>query len=421
MIPLPNKIRILERTLVVGIKHPKDPLRVLKDSLEELELLIQTAGGMVIERVWQEVKTPHPALYIGKGKVGEIAEIVEDKGIELVAVDEELSPVQNRNLEKEWGVRVVDRTAVILDIFALRAHSKEGKLQVELAQLEYLAPRLTGRGIMLSQQVGRIGTRGPGETQLEYDRRRLKRRVTALKKRLDDVRRHRHIHRKRREGVPIPLVSLVGYTNSGKSTIMNALTKAGVYVEDRVFSTLDPTVRRLKLPSGREILLADTVGFIKKLPHQLVASFKATFEEMAHADLLLEVIDMSDPDADARMQVVTEVLRELELMDQPRIIVYNKSDLYSRSKRHSDGVVISALKGDGLDDLIARVDEELRRGFLRVRLKLNHDQGEILSTLFRVGHVLNIRYFGKTVRVDCEVPEKYAGKYKQYMVPVNSG
>jgi GTP-binding protein HflX len=414
MIPLP-KIRLLEKTLLIGVKRPRRPLRELKDSIEELDLLIQTAGGTVIKTVWQEVRTPNPAFYIGKGKVREIAEIVEKEEIELVAVDEELTPVQNRNLEEEWGVRVVDRTAVILDIFALRAHSKAGKLQVELAQLEYLAPRLVGRGVMLSQQVGRIGTRGPGETQLEYDRRRLRRRVDTLRRRLEDVRRHRHIHRQKREGVPIPLVSLVGYTNAGKSTIMNALTRAGVYVEDRVFSTLDPTVRRFKLPSGREILLADTVGFIKKLPHQLVASFKATFEEMAHADLLLEVVDMSDSDADARMRVVTEVLGELELSDQPRITVYNKSDLCGRPRSHNDGVVISALKGDGLDELIGAIDEELRKGFQRVRLKLKHDQGEIMSTLYRVGNVLSVKYFGKTVRVDCEVPEKYAGKYKKYI------
>lgn len=411
--------RLPEKTIIVGVKRPRVRMRELTDSLEEIRLLIRTAGGEVIGSTWQEVRSPNPATFLGKGKVAEVADMVRALKAELVAVDEELSPVQNRNLEDAWSVRVIDRTAVILDIFALRARSREGKLQVELAQLEYLAPRLVGRGLMLSQQVGRIGTRGPGETQLEYDRRHLRRRVTVLKRRLDEVRRHRYIHRQKRAGVPIPLVSLVGYTNSGKSTLMNAITRAGVYVEDKLFSTLDPTVRKLKLPSGREILLADTVGFIKKLPHQLVESFMATFEEMAHADLLLEVVDMSDPDAEARMQVVAEVLRELNLNDRPCFTVFNKSDLCEsteRCKRYGDGAMISALSGQGIDALITHIDDILRAGFRRVKLRLTHNQGEILSTLYRVGHVISTKHSGKAVSVDCELPEKFVGKYQQYIV-----
>jgi GTP-binding protein HflX len=404
-----------ERILIVGVKRSRTTMRELADSLEELELLLETAGGRVVSTMWQEVRSPNPATYVGKGKVTEIARAVKEKDIDAVAVDEELSPVQNRNLENEWGVRVVDRTAVILDIFALRASSRAGKLQVELAQLEYLAPRLIGRGLMLSQQAGRIGTRGPGETQLEYDRRRLRRRITALRRRLEEVRRHRGIHRQKRAGVPIPLVSLVGYTNAGKSTLMNALTRAGVHVEDQLFSTLDPTVRRLRLPSGREILLADTVGFIKKLPHQLVASFKATFEEMAHADLLLHVIDMSDPEADERMQVVADVLRELDLVERPRISVFNKADLCEGRAPGGDDVRISAVTGMGLDDLVERIDRVLRAGFMRVRLRVPHGEGGILSTIYRVGHVISARHFGKTTRVDCELPEKYVGKYSKYV------
>lgn len=414
-----NKKRITklpEKTLIVGVKHPRESISQFKESLTEMSLLINTSGGDVVKTIWQEIKSPNPATFFGKGKVAEVEGIVHQLGIELVAVDCELSPVQNRNLEEAWGVRVVDRTAVILDIFALHARSKEGKLQVELAQLEYLAPRLVGRGKMLSQQVGRIGTRGPGETQLEYDRRHLKRRVTAVKEKLAEVKKHRSIHRKRRKEVPVPLVSLVGYTNAGKSTIMNALTKAGLLVEDKLFSTLDPTVRRFKLPSGREILLADTVGFIKKLPHQLVASFMATFEEMAHADLLLEVVDISDPDAISKMNIVTDVLGQLNLNTRPYISVFNKIDLCENIDIGVKGILVSAVTGEGLDRLIESIDETLRAGFRRVLLKLDHEKGEILSALYRVGHVISVKHYGKTVSVDCELSEKYIGKYEDLVV-----
>jgi len=410
------KIQSSQKTLIVGIRHPRDHKRICEESMKELALLISTAGGNVVGEAKQEVKRVHPATYIGKGKVEEIAEMIQDMGVELVAVDEELTPIQNRNLEDAWDVRVVDRTAVILDIFALRAQTKEGKLQVELAQLEYLAPRLVGRQGRLMQQVGYIGARGPGETQLEIDRRRIKERIAALKGKLSDVLKHRKIHRLKREGVPLPLVSLVGYTNAGKSTLLNTLTDAGVIEEDKLFSTLDPTVRRLKLASGREILLADTVGFIKKLPHQLVDSFKATFEELAHADLILEIVDLSDDDAMDRMRVVEDVLVELDLHSRPRLAVYNKIDLCEHAPKSRDGVSISARTKQGIDTLLARIDETLREGFRRVRMKLGHDQGEILSTVYRIGHVLGVRHFGKTVRIDCELPEKYVGKYSEYLV-----
>lgn len=410
------KIQSSQRTLLVGIRYPRAQKRVCEDSLKELELLITTAGGNVVGQATQEVKRVHPATFIGKGKVEEIHEMIPELNVELVAVDEELTPVQNRNLEDAWDVRVVDRTAVILDIFAIRARTKEGKLQVELAQLEYLAPRLVGRQGRLMQQVGYIGARGPGETQLEVDRRRIRKRIGVLKGKLEQVLKHRAIHRLKREGTPVPLVSLVGYTNAGKSTLLNALTDAGVIVEEKLFSTLDPTVRRMKLASGREILLADTVGFIKKLPHQLVESFKATFEELAHADLILEVIDLSDEDAMERMRVVDEVLGELELNDRPRLTVFNKLDLCEHAPRSHDGVAISARTKQGIDMLLARIDETLRAGFRRVRMKLGHDQGEILSAVYRIGHVFNVRHFGKTVRIDCELPEKYVGKYREYLV-----
>ncbi len=444
-----------ERTIVVGVKRSRDRAHDIQDSLAELTLLIEAAGGMVVHATWQELRSVSASTLIGKGKVQEIAEAIREHDAQLVAIDEELSPSQNRNLEKAWGVRVVDRTAVILDIFALRARTREGKLQVELAQLEYLAPRLVGRGEMMSQQAGRIGTRGPGETQLEYDRRAMRRRITILKSRIVEVRRHREIHRLRPEDVPLPLVSLMGYTNAGKSTLMNRLTAAGVHVEDQLFSTLDPTVRRMRLPGGHELLLADTVGFIKRLPHQLVAAFKATFEEMAHADLLIEVVDSADPDYEGRIKVVEEVLAELGLAACPRIRVFNKCDLLECSPQQADGgaftspsprlppqgggekvaprhaagnhlvesvphvddaVTLSARTGEGVDALIRRMEDLLNIDFTRVTLKLGHDQGDILSTLYRVGSVIRVRHYGRTVRVECALPAKYVGKYRAFIV-----
>jgi len=403
-----------ERVLLVGVKTRQMIMGQMESSLDELSGLVETAGGVVIERAYQDVKSPQPATYIGSGKVEEIARLIPEKSIDLVAVDEDLSPVQNRNLEKTWGVRVVDRTAVILDIFAMRARSREGKMQVELAQCEYLAPRLVGRGLMLSQQTGRIGTRGPGETQLEYDRRRIRDRITRLRRAIEHVRSHRKIHRLKREAVPIPIVAIVGYTNAGKSTLMNALTKAGVFVEDKLFATLDPTVRRLRLPSGREVLLTDTVGFIRRLPHQLVAAFKATFEEIAHADLLIEMIDVAEPDAKQQALVVEKVLMELSINHKPRIVALNKCDKTERFFNDANGIAVSALTGDGIESLIDRMDRLLREGFARMKLYLPHTRGDILSTIYRVGHVHRTRHFGKSVVVDCELPEKYVGKFKGF-------
>ena len=403
-----------ERVLVIGIKTFKMNSYQMKSSRDELCGLVETAGGSIVHPLAQEVKSPNPATYIGSGKVKEVAKAIEDYGIDLVAIDSELSPVQNRNLEKELGVRVVDRTAVILDIFAMRARTSEGKLQVELAQLEYLAPRLVGRGLMLSQQTGRIGTRGPGETQLEYDRRRVKEHITRLRRAIEQVRLQRKIHRLKREAVPIPMVAIVGYTNAGKSTLMNTLTKAGVFVEDKLFATLDPTVRRLRLPTGREVLIADTVGFIRRLPHQLVAAFKATFEEIAHADLLLELVDASDPDAAHQANVVEKVLFELSLNHKPRIMVLNKWDKAEKYFCDAQGVPLSAITGEGTVTLLERMDSLLRQGFTRITLSLPHVRGDILSTIYRVGHVHVARHHGKCVVVDCELPEKYASKFKKF-------
>lgn len=385
-------------------------------SLGELKRLIHTSGGEIVGEDYQEIKRVDPATLIGSGKVDEIREQAIAVEADLVVIDDELTPVQNRNLEDRLGLFVLDRAAVILDIFALRAHTKEGKLQVELAQLEYLAPRLAGRGETFSQQAGgRIGTRGPGETALECDRRRVRERITRLRRSLEDVKSHRKIHRLKRESVPIPMVSLVGYTNAGKSTLMNALTDAGVFVEDKLFATLDPTVRKLRLPSGRIVLIADTVGFIRRLPHELVESFKSTFEEVAFSYLMLHVIDGSDEEAESQSDVVLGVLKELGLDMKPIVTVVNKIDIPGQHYNIStDAVRISAAKGEGIDGLLAHLDDVLKREFRRACLKLPVNRGDILSNLYKLGYVWKVVYEGDDILVDCELHEKHFGKYREF-------
>lgn len=404
-----------QRALIVGVRRGKMTRDQMERSLDELARLVDTSGAVVAGRASQEIKRADPATLIGSGKAGELGVQAAQVSADLVVIDDELSPVQNRNLEDITGAVVLDRTAIILDIFALRARSREGKLQVELAQLVYLSPRLVGRGETLSQQAGRIGTRGPGETALEYDRRRVKDRITALKRDLEQVRSHRQVHRQKREAVPIPLVSLIGYTNAGKSTLMNAFTDAGVFVEDKLFATLDSTVRRLKLPSGRGILIADTVGFIRRLPHQLVESFKSTFEEVAHSHLLLHVIDGSDEDALVQARVVEAVLQELKLNHKPRIDVINKCDrpqIYYRGE--ADPVNISALKKDGIDALLSHIDDFLRSEFRHVVLRLPLGRGDILSIIYKMGFVRKAEYEESSILVDCELHKKHCGMYKMY-------
>ncbi len=409
-----GRARGAERVFVVGVKHGRMTMDQMERSFEELLHLVKTAGGQVVGHAYQDVKRIDPATFLGRGKVEEISELIAQTKADLFVIDEELSPVQNRNLEEKLKVFVLDRTAVILDIFAMRARTAEGKLQVELAQLEYLAPRLVGRGLMLSQQAGRIGTRGPGETALEYERRNIRDRITHLRRQIEKVRASREIHRLKRNAVPIPMVAIVGYTNAGKSTVMNKLTRADVFVEDKLFATLDPTVRRLKLPSGREVLLADTVGFIRRLPHQLVAAFKATFEEIAYADLLIEILDVSDPDAAQQAKVVNGVLEEMNLNHKPRICVLNKIDRPERFQCGEGGIPISARTGEGVDSLIDSIESQLRTGFFRMKLYLPHDRGDVLSMIYRIGHVYEARHRGHHVIVDCELPEKYANKYKGF-------
>jgi GTP-binding protein HflX len=404
-----------EKALLIGIRRPGSTVSEMEASLSELIRLVDTSGGEVFEINKQELKTIKPATFLGTGKVEEIKENIGS--VQMVIIDDELTPAQNRNLSEAFGVKVLDRTAVILDIFARRARTREGELQVELAQLNYRASRLTGRGLSFSQQAGYIGNRGPGETKLEVDKRRIRERISFLRSELKNVRRHRELHRRKREGVPIPVVSLIGYTNAGKSTLMNALTSANVLVEDKLFATLDPTVRRMRLKSGRVILVADTVGFIRKLPHQLIESFRATFEEVENSDLLVHVIDASDSMCARQMEVVEAVLGELGLSNKPRLKVYNKCDcknIYTRDD--ADGIFISASKKTGLDAFAEKLDDMLALGFKHARLKLPHSAGAILSEIYNIGRVNFVRHGKQSILVNAELPEKLVGRYRKYSI-----
>jgi len=400
---------------MTGVRRKGQSRHNFLASSQEFNRLIDTAGGVVVEETAQEIEHPHPKTFLGKGKVTEILERVSQASVDSVAIDDELTPTQNQHLERAWDLKVVDRTAVILHIFAKRAHTKEGRLQVELAQLQYIQPRLKGLWSHFSKQTGGIGTRGPGETQLEVDRRRVRERIALLRRRLEDVETHRQIHRLKREAIPYPLFSLVGYTNAGKSTLFNTMTHAEVFVEDKLFATLDPIVRRLKLPSGRQVLLADTVGFIRKLPHSLVESFKATFEEIAHADCLIHVVDASDPEVYQQMETVAQVLVELGLNQKPMITVFNKKD-QGFGVNGSQGIPISALHGEGLEQLLSQMDVHLRKNCQKARFFLPHTRGDILSTLYSLGHVLEVQHQPEGIEVACEIDPKFIKKYQEYLV-----
>lgn len=377
----------LERVLLVGIRHPKQSLWDAKESLLELERLSHTAGTQVVATTYQEVKDIDPATYIGKGKITEINELIKSHCVETVIFDEDLSPRQNRNLEETWKTKVVDRTGLILDIFSQHAKTKAGKLQVELAQYIYLMPRLVGQWGHFGKLGGGIGTRGPGETQLEVDRRRAREKITRVRRELQRVEKYRNVHRHKRESVPVPTLAMVGYTNAGKSCLMNRLTQAHVVEEDMLFATLDPTVRRLHLPSSREVLLSDTVGFIRKLPHPLVEAFKATFEEVRAADLLLHVIDVSSPNREQQIEVVEQVLIDLGLDQKPILRVYNKVDLLGPSAVDGPGVRISARKGYGIPKLLQAIEEKLSENFRTLKVKIPYTQSSHLSWLYRVGEI----------------------------------
>ena len=409
--------RAKERAVLVGVARPRPTILRAADSLVELGRLAETAGVTVAAKTAQPLRRIHPATFVGQGKVDEIRSLATSAKADVIIFDDPLSPAQQRNLERACDRKVIDRSALILDIFAQRARSLDGKMQVELAQLQYLLPRLTRQWTHLSRLGGGVGTRGPGETQLEVDRRRIRERIAQLRRRLRDVERTRGLHRLEREAVPFPTVALVGYTNAGKSTLMNALTHAGVLVEDRLFATLDPTVRRLRLPGGLTVLLADTVGFIHKLPHQLVQAFKSTLEEVREADLLLHLIDAAHPAWPEQRRVVDTVLNEIGAGERPVVCVLNKIDLLAAGTpppaADPDAVSISAHSGDGLPELLATIETRLTRGLERVRCAFPTGRGDVLAWLRRAGRVVEEYYRDGMVTVTALVPPKVAGQLRK--------
>ena len=387
-----------------------------EDSLTELEALLETAGGVCVGTVLQNKVTPDPKTFLGEGKVEEVRELVEATKAELVIFDNDLSPSQQRVLTEMLGVQVLDRSALILDIFAQRAHTSEGRLQVELAQYKYLLPRLTSMWKHLERQEGAIGTRGPGETQLETDRRLIRQKIDKLTAELREVRRVRSTQRQRREKNEVPVVAIVGYTNAGKSTLLNALTGADIPANNRLFDTLDTTTRTLELSDTCTVLISDTVGFISKLPHHLVEAFKATLEELEYADLLLHVIDISNPLWQEQAAIVDGLIRDLGAEQTPCLRVYNKSDLFWGDLRPhgEDEVNISAKTGEGVEDLLAAIDRLLDKGTRRVTIHLPYDKGGLLDLLYREAKVETVEY-AETIDITAVCNPRAIGAVKPYI------
>ncbi|MBE0466538.1 MAG: GTPase HflX [Candidatus Desulforudis sp.] len=410
----------LERAVLVGVELTEVTAEEARESLEELARLAETAGAVVVGRAWQKRTRPDPACFIGRGKAEELAALCADLGAGLLLLDQDLSPAQARNLEKLIGVKVLDRTQLILDIFAGRARTREGKLQVELAQLNYLLPRLTGLGTELSRLGGGIGTRGPGETKLETDRRRIRQRIADLQRELAEVRRQRRLLRRSRKAVPVPVIALVGYTNAGKSSLLNALTGAGVLVEDRLFATLDPTSRQLRLPTNETVVLTDTVGFIRHLPHHLVAAFRATLEEVGEADLLLHVVDAGHPAYLSHIETVDGVLAALGAGDKPHLLVLNKTDLGAPDPMETAGretVAVSARTGAGLDHLKEAVAAALADRRVRERFFVPYARAHLVSLLHEQGLVLAEEHGADGVTLEVELPAAWARRIAARLAP----
>lgn len=425
-----------ERAFLVGVELRSQPsLLSLEDSLEELALLADTAGLNVIGEATQRLDFPNSRSYIGSGKIEEIKLLVEDCLAEVIIFDNELSPRHLRELEKEFGlgVRVIDRTALILDIFAQHANTREGILQVQLAQFEYRLPRLTRAWTHLARQSGGasgrtgsqggVGLRGPGETQLEVDRREISRKITNLKQELEKIRAHRALYRSKRKKSQIPVVALVGYTNAGKSTFLNHIAQSDVYVANQLFATLDPTTRRVTLPGGHEVLFTDTVGFIQKLPTQLIAAFRATLEEISEADLLLQLVDITHPNAASQWKSVTETLHEIDAVEIPTLTILNKIDQLPSPeeaqeflKDFPNAYAISALTGDGVPELLKTIEAKLYEELIPVSVRLPYTEGNLIAQFHDAGQVIRIEHERGGVRIDGNIPGRLMTGYQPFFI-----
>lgn len=412
-----------EKAVIAGLAadsmNPRD--RSTDESLDELEALLETAGGVCLARIMQNRKTPEPRTFIGEGKVKELKDIAKKHECTLAVFDNELSPSQMRALTEELDMHVIDRSSLILDIFAGRARTKEGRLQVELAQYKYLLPRLTGMWKHLVSQTGTsapIGTRGPGETQLESDRRHIRRKITKLEDELREVIKTRDTQRRLRAKNNIPVVALVGYTNAGKSTLLNNLTGAGIQAENRLFDTLDTTTRRLAISEIQEVLISDTVGFIRKLPHHLVDAFKATLEELKYADLLIHVIDASSPEWEEQARVVDDLIMELGAAGTPRLEAFNKCDITtSEARPHGENIIeISAKTGQGTDLLLKKIEESLSFMKKKVTLMIPYDKAGLLETIHSEGAVTETKYLDTGIQLDALVNPRLFEKVRKLIV-----
>lgn len=411
------------RAALVGIINRDCPEEEAERSLDELARLLDTAGGEAVVRLLQAKETPDVRTYIGSGKVEELAELCKTNDVDLIVFDTELSPSQIRNLEEGLdGRRVIDRSMLILDIFALHAKTGEGKLQVELAQLKYTAPRLTGKGTELSRLGGGIGTRGPGESQLERDRRHLKRRIEALEDALDELERNRRTMRAARERSGIAKIAIVGYTNAGKSTLLNRLTDAGILAEDKLFATLDPTTRKFALPSGEPVLLTDTVGFIRRLPHHLIKAFRSTLDEAVCADILLILLDASDPECGEQLAVTEQLLRDLGAAGKPTIYVFNKCDreapddlVLPADTRGGVACHISAKTGEGVDVLVEELERMVTAGRRRLTFVIPNAEAGALNQLYQNATVESVDYGAENITVVAVVDAKTAGMLRRYL------
>ena len=407
-----------ERAVLVGLRCHSFGMdeNADEETLAELAALVETAGAETVAMTLQTRPAPDARTFIGEGKAQEVKELAEANEADLIIFDNELSPSQMRVLEEMTDKTVLDRSALILDIFAQRARTGEGKLQVELAQYQYILPRLAGLGHAMSRLGGGIGTRGPGESKLESDRRHIRRRIDKLREDLEQVRQVRAVQRRQRKKTELPLVAIVGYTNAGKSTLLNLLTDAGIEANDRLFDTLDPTTRKKRISDTQEILLSDTVGFIRKLPHHLVSAFKATLEELAYADLLLHVVDVSDPNWEIHAATVDKVIAQLGAQEIPRVMVYNKADKCDELPAARDGVLFSAKTGEGTEALLAAIEKALGRGKHEMHLCIPYSDGAALDVLHREGQVKSIEYGEAGTLVTVIVDDKLCGQMQKYRV-----